>query len=91
MDIVAPLWLVKVAQATVIVSIVITNALPLKGAKDATKKAVRKEWIEYIVINEIRKFLYDDEAIDEMIKIVMQAQRQENKKLPLLKKGITQC
>lgn len=87
----APLWLVKVAQATVIVSIVITNALPLKGAKDATKKAVRKEWIEYIVINEIRKFLYDDEAIDEMIKIVMQAQRQENKKLPLLKKGITQC
>ena len=59
-----------------------------KRRKGCHKKAVRKEWIEDIVINEIRKFLYDDEAIDEMIKLVMQAQRQENKKLPLLKKEL---
>jgi hypothetical protein len=59
-----------------------------KKRKGCHKKAVRKEWIEDIVINEIRKFLYDDEAIDEMIKLVMQAQRQENKKLPLLKKEL---
>ena len=64
------------------------KCITAKRRKGCHKKAVRKEWIEDIVINEIRKFLYDDEAIDEMIKLVMQAQRQENKKLPLLKKEL---
>ena len=64
------------------------KCVSVKYHRGCDKKTVRKEWIEDIVINEIRKFLYDDEAIDEMIKLVMQAQRQENKKLPLLKKEL---
>ena len=52
------------------------------------KKAVRKEWIEDIVIAQIKKFLMDDEAIDKMIKMAQEYLKQENTTLPLLKQEL---
>ena len=59
-----------------------------KKRKGCHKKAVRKEWIEDIVIAQIKRFLMDDEAIDKMIKMVIEYQKQENTTLPLLKQEL---
>ena len=59
-----------------------------KKRKGCHKKAVRKEWIEDIVINQIMRFLMDDEAIDELVDILMIAQKKENTTLPLLKQEL---
>ena len=59
-----------------------------KKRKGCHKKAVRKEWIENIVIRQVMRFLMDDEAIDELVDILMTAQKRENTTLPLLKQEL---
>ena len=48
----------------------------------------RKEWIEDIVISQVMRFIMDDEAIDELVDILMTAQKRENTTLPLLKQEL---
>ena len=59
-----------------------------KKRKGCHKKAVRKEWIEDIVIAQIKKFLMDDEAIDKMIRMAQEYLKKENTTLPLLKQKL---
>ncbi len=59
-----------------------------KKRKGCHKKAVRKEWIENIVIEQIRKFIFDDEAIEKLIKILLKEQDKENTTIPVLKREL---
>lgn len=53
------------------------------------KKAVRKDWIEYIVIAQIKKIIFDNDAIEDITDIVMEVQLKENVTLPMLQKQLS--
>lgn len=55
-----------------------------KRRGDCKKKAVRKEWIENLVVNEAMKIVMDDDAIDAIVSMMMQIQNQENIMVPML-------
>ncbi len=56
-----------------------------KRKKRCDKKAVKKDWIEDIVINRIVRVLWDDVLIDQIVDAVMELQEQDNMALPLLR------
>ena len=58
----------------------------VKNHKGCDKKTVKKEWIENLVIEQIKKLIFDDELIEKLADTVMKLQRKENTALPLLKK-----
>ena len=58
----------------------------VKNHKDCDKKTVKKEWIENLVIEQIKKLIFDDELIEKLADTVMKLQSKENTALPLLKK-----
>lgn len=58
----------------------------VKNHKDCDKKTVKKEWIENLVIEQIKKLIFDDELIEKPADTVMKLQSKENTALPLLKK-----
>lgn len=62
------------------------KCVSVKNHKGCDKKTVRKEWIENLVIDYIRKILFDDELIEMLADKVMEMQGAENTTLPLLKK-----
>ncbi len=50
------------------------------------KKSVKKEWIENIVIEQIKKICFDDKFIERVIDAAMKLQTSENTVIPILKK-----
>ena len=58
----------------------------VKNHKGCDKKTVKKEWIENLVIKQIKKLIFDDELIEKLADTVMKLQSKENTVLPLLKK-----
>lgn len=54
-----------------------------KKRTDCKKKAVRKQWLEDLVVNEVMKVLLDDTAIEAIVSMVMDLQDRENTNLPL--------
>ena len=58
----------------------------VKNHKGCDKKTVKKEWIENLVIEQIKKLIFDDELIEKLADTVMKLQSKENTVLPLLKK-----
>lgn len=56
-----------------------------KNHKGCDKKTVRKEWLENLVIAQIRSIIFDDELIDNLANSIMELQGAENTALPLLK------
>lgn len=58
----------------------------VKNHKGCDKKTVKKEWIENLVIEQIKKLFFDDELIEKLADTVMKLQSKENTALPLLKK-----
>ena len=62
------------------------KCVSVKNHKGCDKKTVRKEWIENLVIEQIRGIIFDDELIDSLADKEMELQGKENTTLPLLKK-----
>lgn len=62
------------------------KCVSVKNHKGCDKKTVRKEWIENIVVDYIRRIIFDDELIEMLADKVMEMQGAENTTLPLLKK-----
>ncbi len=62
------------------------KCVSVKKHKGCDKKTVRKEWIENLVLDYIKKIIFDDELIDEMAGKVMTVLDAQNDTLPLLKK-----
>lgn len=61
-----------------------------KHRGDCKKKAVRKEWIENLVVNETMRFIMDDDAIETIVSMLTRIQDQENSALPLYEKRLKQ-
>ena len=51
---------------------------------ECDKKAVRKEWIEELVLNKAIKVLFDDEALDKIADEIVALLDEDNKVIPLL-------
>lgn len=62
------------------------KCVSVKNHKGCDNKTVRKEWIENLVIDYIRRIIFDDELIEMLADKVMEMQSAENTTLPLLKK-----
>ncbi len=58
----------------------------VKYHKGCDKKTVKKEWIENLVIDYIRKIVFDDELIEMLADQAIASQNIDNTTLPLLKK-----
>lgn len=61
------------------------KCVSVKNHKGCGKKTVRKEWLENLVIAQIRRLIFDDELIDNLADSIMELQGAENTALPLLK------
>ena len=59
-----------------------------KKLNDCKKKAVKKDWIENLVINETRAMLMDDSAIEAIVSSLMRLQDEESSDLPLFEKQL---
>ena len=66
------------------------KCVSVKNHKGCDKKTVRKEWIENLVIAQIRSIIFDDELIDILADSIMELQGVENTALPLLKMQYTE-
>ena len=61
-----------------------------KRKKDCDKKAVKKNWLEDLVIRQIMRFMWDDDLIEALADVVMELQKKENTTLPMLKKQLAE-
>ena len=59
-----------------------------KKKKTCDKKAVRKQWLEDLVINETMKLVEDDASMNAIIAKVMELQNQESTDLPIYEKQL---
>ena len=59
-----------------------------KKRKSCTKKTVRKQWLEALVVNETMKLIQDDAVIDSLVAAVMELQNRESNSLPLYEKQL---
>ena len=66
------------------------KCLSAKRKRGCDKKAVKKDWIENIVINQILKYIWDDKLIEDIINMVMKFQNEDNTTLPLLNKQLAE-
>ena len=55
-----------------------------KKRTSCKKKAVRKQWLEDLVVTEVMKVVMDDKAIEAIVSQVMDLQDRENATLPVL-------
>ncbi len=62
------------------------KCLSAKRKRGCDKKAVKKDWIENLVINQIIRVIWDDNLIEDITDMVMDLQKNENNVLPLLRK-----
>jgi DNA invertase Pin-like site-specific DNA recombinase len=61
-----------------------------KRKTGCNKKAVRKDWIENLVIEQIQRLIFDDKLLDYLTDLLMEEQARENVNLPLLKKQLAE-
>ena len=59
-----------------------------KKRKTCTKKTVRKQWLEDLVVNETMKLIRDNAVIDSLVAAVMELQNKESTSLPLYEKQL---
>lgn len=59
-----------------------------KKLNDCKKKAVKKEWIENLVVNETMAMLMDDNMVDSMVTMFMRMQDEQPTDLPIYKKQL---
>ena len=59
-----------------------------KKRKTCTKKTVRKQWLEDLVVNETMRLIQDDTVIDSLVAAVMELQNRESTSLPLYEKQL---
>ena len=59
-----------------------------KKKKTCDKKAVRKQWLEDLVVNETMKLVEDDASMNAIIAKVMELQNQESADLPIYEKQL---
>ena len=59
-----------------------------KKRKTCTKKTVRKQWLEDLVVNETMKLIRDNTVIDSLVAAVMELQNKESTSLPLYEKQL---
>ena len=59
-----------------------------KKRKTCTKKTVRKQWLEDLVVNETMKLIRDNTVIDSLVAAVMELQNRESTSLPLYEKQL---
>ena len=64
------------------------KCLSAKRKRGCDKKAVKKKWIEDIVIDQILKCIWSDNLIEDVTDLVMKMQRQENTAVSLLNKRL---
>ena len=62
----------------------------VKRHKGCDKKTVKKEWIENIVISEIKKIIDNDSLLEQIADSALEALSAENNALPLLRKQYMQ-
>ncbi len=62
-----------------------------KKRTDCKKKAVRKQWLEDLVVNEVMKVIMDDKAIEAIVSMVMDLQDRENTNLPLYEQQLREA
>ena len=55
------------------------------GKAHCDLKAIRKEPLERFVVDTAIKVIFNDEIIEQLIDLIMEAQQQENTRLPVLK------
>lgn len=66
------------------------KCITAKRKKGCDKKAIRKDWIEDIVIKQIVKAIWDDDLIDRVYNMISKLQSKENTVLPMLNKQLTE-
>ena len=66
------------------------KCVSVKRHKGCDKKTVKKEWIENIVIEEIKKIINNDNLLEEIADTALEALGAENNTLPLLRKQYAQ-
>ena len=59
-----------------------------KKHKGCKKKAVRKQWLEDLVVNQTMQLVKDDAAMESIIAKVMELQNKENTNIPLYEKQL---
>ena len=59
-----------------------------KKRKSCSKKTVRKQWLEDLVVNETMKLIQDDAVINSLVAAVMELQNKESTSLPLYEKQL---
>lgn len=59
-----------------------------KKLNDCKKKAVKKEWIEDLVVNETMAMLLDDTMIEAMVSMFMRIQDEDTSDLPIYEKQL---
>lgn len=59
-----------------------------KKKKLCDKKAVKKDWIEDLVVNYTMKAIMNDEVMERLIDTLMELQKKESTDLPLLKNSL---
>jgi hypothetical protein len=62
-----------------------------KKRGDCKKRAVKKQWLEDLVVNETMKMIMDDKAIEAIVSMVMALQDQENTSLPLYEQQLREA
>ena len=59
-----------------------------KKRSNCKKKAVRKQWLEDLVVTEVMKVVMDDKAIEAIVSQVMDLQDRKNTTLPVLESSL---
>ncbi len=66
------------------------KCVSVKRHRGCDKKTVRKEWIENIVIEEVKKLLANQDIIEDFVNRTIAVLNQENTVLPLLRKRFSE-
>lgn len=62
-----------------------------KRKTGCTKKAVKKDWIENLVVNRTMQMIFDDMTLEAIAGMVLEVQARENTSLPVLKEQLVQA
>lgn len=62
-----------------------------KRRTECHKRAVKKDWIEDLVVSETMKMVMDDQAIEAIVSMLMRLQEQENADLPLYEQQLREA
>ena len=66
------------------------RCVSVKKHRGCDKKNVQKEWIENLVIDQIKKVIFNDELIEKLADMGMERQHKENIVLPMLKEQLAE-